>query len=141
MKVVIDFNSISEENVLLVRSIDSLEMLVSDGEADEILSRSTLSYFPTRSHPEVLKRIIAKLKVGGTLTLIEPSIFYIKNINTSIAQANELFDENRPLYSFCDPDFIVQTCKDLAISNACYNDMSEFLMIKGEKSGSSAIFM
>lgn len=110
MKIYLSTQAPLDKSYLWINNISVLNNSVDDSEANEIILDSFLSGFSMSDVEKVLDKILSKLRITGTLTIIEQDIDIILlkyfRDQISLADLNSILINNRSIKSLLNIEYI-----------------------------------
>lgn len=74
MKVILTRNAIEDNDAVIINDINIIDIMVADAEATEIIVDEFLNQFSYADAGKVLNKILSKLRLGGTVTVVQTDI-------------------------------------------------------------------
>lgn len=89
---------------LAIDNINAIDYIVNDSECTSIIIDTFLNSFPIINVPEILFKVVSKLRINGEITIIDNDIDFIANSYTrgtiSFIELNQHYFSNNHIRSF-----------------------------------------
>lgn len=119
MKIIFSKYQQEKDGYVCITNLNTLNIIVEDAEATEIIIDNYLSAFTYKQVPEVLNKILNKLRIKGNITIYQPDIDFIcfeytKN-NIDQNTLNDILFDGGPLGSFWSMETLCELLKNYNI--------------------------